>query len=55
MTEDMGWIESRLSKRGVRLTAKGRKWADNTEAILFYAVILVAFGIAGSIETGKWF
>ena len=55
MNEDMGWIESNLSKRGIRLTAKGRKWADNTEAILFYAVILVAFGIAGSIETGKWF
>lgn len=55
MNQDMGWIENHVSKRGVRLTAKGRKWAENTEAILFYAVLLLAFGIAGSIETGKWF
>jgi hypothetical protein len=48
-------IEERLLKKGVKLTPKGRRWADNAEAILFYAVILVAFGIVGSIETGKWF
>ena len=48
-------IEERLLKKGVKLTPKGRRWADNVEAILFYAVILVAFGIVGSIETGKWF
>ena len=55
MNQDMGIIENYLTKRGVRLTAKGRRWADNTEAILFYVVILVAFGIVGSIETGRWF
>lgn len=48
-------IEERLLKRGIKLTEKGRRWADNTEAILFYIVILVAFGIVGSIETGRWF
>jgi len=48
-------IEERLLKRGVRLTDKGRRWADNTEAIIFYAIVLLAFGIVGSIETGRWF
>lgn len=48
-------IEERLLKKNIRLTPKGRRWADNFEAILFYAVILLAFGIVGSIETGKWF
>ncbi len=48
-------IAEYLTKRGVRLTAKGHRWADNLEAILFYAIILVAFGIVGSIETGRWF
>ena len=48
-------IEERLLKRGVRLTEKGRRWADNTEAIIFYAIVLLAFGIVGSIETGRWF
>jgi len=48
-------IEERLLKRGIKLTAKGRRWAENTEAILFYAVIILAFGIVGSIESGKWF
>lgn len=48
-------IEEYLTKRGIRLTKRGRRWADNTEAILFYVVILVAFGIVGSIETGRWF
>ena len=43
-------IEERLLKKNIRFTPKGRKWADNFEAILFYAVILLAFGIVGSIE-----
>jgi hypothetical protein len=48
-------IENYLLKRGVRLTAKGRRWADNAEALAFYLVLLLAFGIVGSIETGRWF
>jgi hypothetical protein len=48
-------IEERLLKKNIRLTPKGRRWADNFEAILFYVVILLAFGIVGSIETGRWF
>jgi hypothetical protein len=55
MNQDMGVIENHLHKKGVKLTAKGRRWAENTEAILFYAVIILAFGIVGSIESGKWF
>lgn len=48
-------IQEYLTKRGVRLTAKGRRWADNAEAILFYVAVFLVFGIAGSIESGKWF
>ena len=55
MNQDMGYIENYLIKRKVRLTPKGRRWAENVEALAFYAVILLVFGIAGSIETGRWF
>jgi len=39
----------------VCLSAKGRRWAENAEGIAFVFFILLAFGIVGSIETGKWF
>ena len=48
-------IEERLAKKGIRLTAKGRRWADNLEGALFALGILVVFGIVGSIESGRWF
>lgn len=48
-------IEERLAKKGIRLTAKGRRWADNVEGIGFALFILLAFGIVGSIESGRWF
>lgn len=48
-------IEKQLLKRGIKLTDKGRRWADNTEAIVFYVILLLAFGIVGSIETGRLF
>ncbi len=55
INEEIGFIESRLLKKGIRLTPKGRKWAENAEGIAFVFFILLAFGIVGSIESGKWF
>ena len=55
MNEELGMIENHLLKKGIRLTPKGRKWADNIEGIGFALLLLLAFGIVGSIETGRWF
>jgi hypothetical protein len=55
INDEIGYIEKRLLKKGVRLSPKGRRWADNAEGIAFALFILLAFGIAGSIETGRWF
>jgi hypothetical protein len=55
VNQELGMIENYLLKKGVRLTPKGRKWADNAEGIAFALFILLAFGIVGSIESGKWF
>jgi hypothetical protein len=55
INDEIGYIEKRLLKKGVRLTPKGRRWADNAEGIAFALFILLAFGIVGSIETGRWF
>lgn len=52
---ETSYIESFLAKRNIRLTAKGRAWAENAEGIAFIMLILLAFGIVGSIETGSWF
>lgn len=48
-------IEERLLKRGIKLTPKGRRWLENAEVVWFYTILLLAFGVAGSIETGRWF
>lgn len=53
--EDISFIEGYFLKKNIRLSAKGRRWAENFEALTFYAGILVVFAIVGSIETGKWF
>ena len=55
INEEIGFIESRLLKKGIRLTPKGRRWAENFEASVFLGGILLAFAIVGSIESGKWF
>ena len=55
MNEEIGFIEKRLLQKGVRLTPKGRRWADNAEGIAFVLLILLVFGVVGSIESGKWF
>jgi len=48
-------IEAYLNRKGIKLNRKGQRWADNAEGILFFFVILLAFGVVGSIESGKWF
>jgi hypothetical protein len=48
-------IENRLAKKGIRLSAKGRRWADNFEGAVIALGILLVFGIVGSIESGRWF
>ncbi len=48
-------IENYLLKKNVRLSSKGRKWADNVEATGFMILLLLAFGVVGSIESGRWF
>jgi hypothetical protein len=48
-------IENYLAKKGVRLTAKGRRWADNVEGVALAIALLLIFGIVGSIESGRWF
>ncbi len=53
--EERIMIEERLAKKGIRLTAKGRRWADNFEGAVFALGILLVFGIVGSIESGRWF
>ena len=52
---ETSFIERRLLVKGIRLSPKGRRWAENAEGIAFVLFILLAFGIVGSIETGKWF
>ena len=52
---EMSFIESRLLKKGIRLSPKGRNWAENLEAFAFFGFILLTFGVVGSIESGRWF
>jgi hypothetical protein len=44
-----------LSREGGQITVRGQKVSDTIDAVIFYAVILLVFGIVGSIETGRWF
>jgi len=55
INDEIGYIESRLLKKGIRLSPKGRNWADNFEVCVFLGVILLAFGVVGSVESGRWF
>lgn len=55
MNQEMGIIENYLLKKKVRLTPKGRKWAENVEGVGFVLLILLMFGVVGSIESGRWF
>jgi len=42
-----------LSKHG-RVTRRGQTVSDTIDALGFYLVIFLAFGIVGSIESGRW-
>lgn len=44
-----------LNRRDIRLTPKGERWANTAETIVLLAGILLAFGVVGSIESGRWF
>ena len=55
INDEIGYIEGRLLKKEIRLSPKGRSWAENLEAMIFLGGILLIFGIVGSIETGRWF
>jgi hypothetical protein len=55
INEEIGYIEGRLLKKGIRLSPKGRSWAENLEVTVFLGGILLLFGVVGSIETGRWF
>jgi hypothetical protein len=48
-------IEERLATKGIRLSDKGRRWAENFEGTVIAIGLLLIFGIVGSIETGRWF
>ncbi len=38
-----------------RVTRRGQTVSDTIDALGFYLVIFLAFGIVGSIESGRWF
>jgi hypothetical protein len=44
-----------LTKDGGRLTRRGQKVSDAIDTAGFLVLILIAFGVVGSIESGKWF
>lgn len=51
MTEEIGFIERYLlEKKRVRLTPKGRKWADNFEGVLLMLFFLSVIVLVGLIE-----
>jgi hypothetical protein len=48
-------LQEHFEKKGIRLSAKGIRWCENLEVYFIYSVILLAFGVVGSIESGRWF
>lgn len=44
-----------LEKHGGRVTARGYKVSEFLDGVGFFLLFLVAFGVVGSIESGKWF
>lgn len=55
INDEIGFIENRLLKKGIRLSSKGRAWSENFEVTVFLAGVLLVFGVVGSIESGRWF
>jgi len=48
-------LDQYLAKRGMRLTKRGRSLVDNLQGVAVALLILLVFGIVGSIESGRWF
>jgi hypothetical protein len=44
-----------LEKQGGRVTARGYKVSEWLDAVGLFLLFITAFGIVGSIESGKWF
>jgi hypothetical protein len=52
---ETSYIERVCLKKGIRLSIKGTRWAENAEGTAFVLFILLAFVVVGTIETGRWF
>jgi hypothetical protein len=44
-----------LEKQGGRMTARGYKVSEWLDALGLFLLLFTAFGVVGSIESGKWF
>jgi hypothetical protein len=44
-----------LLRDGGRLTERGERVSDAIDTVLLLGLFLTVFGIAGSIESGRWF
>jgi hypothetical protein len=51
---ETSYIEQVCLKKGIRLSIKGKRWAENAEGTAFVLFILLAFVVVGTIETGRW-
>ena len=51
---ETSYIERVCLRKGIRLSAKGKRWAENVEGTAFVLFILLAFVVVGTIETGRW-
>lgn len=48
-------IVNYFKNRSIRLTPKGERWANTAETIVLLSGLLLAYGIVGSVESGRWF
>jgi hypothetical protein len=53
-TKERKMLAKYLSKHG-RVTERGYKVSEWIDAAGVFALIFLAFGVVGSIESGKWF
>ena len=53
-TKEKKMLAKYLSRNG-RVTERGHKVSEWLDALVLFALIFFAFGIVGSIESGRWF
>ena len=53
-TKEKKMLAKYLSNCG-SITKRGQSVSDAIDAFFIYGLIFLAFGVAGSIETGRWF